>query len=120
MLHKILGYCNVRDIFKLESVVEGMKIISKDNFNCTTCILGKITENKNRKTDKRANGRLELVYCDLAGPIDPISMEGHKYAISFVDDYSGIISVCALKNKSDVCTYGHRKIFDRCSSIWKY
>src|SRR5215469_2473373 len=62
----------------------------------------KMTENKNRKADKHANGRLELIHCDLAGSFNPISMEGHKYATSFVDDYSGIISVYALKNKSDV------------------
>src|SRR5215469_16604214 len=110
--HKILGHCNVRDIFKLESVVEGTKIINKDNFNCITCILGKMTENKNRKTDKGANGRLKLIHCDLAGPIDPISMEGHKYAISFIDDYSGIISVYALKNKSDVVAATEKYLSD--------
>ena len=32
--HKILGHCNVRDVCKLEGVVEGMKITDKGDFRC--------------------------------------------------------------------------------------
>ena len=44
---------------------------------------------------------LQLVHSDLAGPITPGSKEGHKYAMIFVDDYSGAFGVYFLKNKSD-------------------
>ena len=32
--HEILGHCNVKDVIKLESVVEGMKISDKSDFSC--------------------------------------------------------------------------------------
>jgi hypothetical protein len=32
--HRILGHCNIGDIRKLESVVEGMKISSYDEIEC--------------------------------------------------------------------------------------
>ena len=37
------------------------------------------------------------MHCDLAGPINVIGKRGYKFAITFVDDYSGIIMVYLLK-----------------------
>ena len=102
--HRLLGHCNVRDVCKLEHVVDGMKICStskQSKFDCETCISGKMTQFRSRDPDERAENALEFVHCDLAGPITPASREGHKYAISFVDDYSGAATVYFLKNKSD-------------------
>ena len=39
----------------------------------------------------------KLSLTDLAGPIDPFSSEGFKYAIAFTDDYSGASFVCFLQ-----------------------
>ena len=58
-------------------------------------------QHTNRKPDKHANGILELVHCDLAGPIDPTAREGFRYVLAFVDDYSGMIMIYLLANKSD-------------------
>ena len=58
-------------------------------------------EFRNRKPDQRATDSLDLVHCDLAGPIDPVARDGFRYALSFVDDYTGIIMVYFLKQKSD-------------------
>ena len=44
---------------------------------------------------------LELVHCDRARPIDPIAREGFRYTLAFVDDYSGIIMIFFVRNKSD-------------------
>ena len=101
--HEILGHCNYEDVIQLETVVEGMKIkgakIKPDD--CSVCTEGKMTNNRNRKPDNRASEPLELVHSDLSGPIDPVSTEGYKYAISFTDDYSGVVFIYFLKNKSD-------------------
>ena len=102
--HRILGHCNVGDILKLEKCVKGMTISDKHNaknFRCDTCIKGKMCQFRDRAPDKRAESVLELVHCDLAGPITPEAREGHKYAITFTCDYSGIIHVYFLRNKND-------------------
>ena len=102
--HRVLGHCNVGDILKLEKCVDGMKINNKGNaktFQCDTCIKGKMVQYRERLPDKRAESVLELVHCDLAGPITPVAREGFKYTISFIDDYSGVIFVYFLRNKSD-------------------
>lgn len=99
--HKVLGHCNVRDIIRLKDVVNGMNISDKSVFDCDTCFEGKMTQYRNREPDKKANAILELVHCDLAGPIDPVAKDGFRYALGFIDDYSGIIMVYFLKEKSD-------------------
>ena len=55
----------------------------------------------NRKPDARAKAALELVHTDLAGPIDPESRDGYRFALSFTDDYSSAVFVYFLKHKSD-------------------
>ena len=50
----------------------------------------------NREADRHATNCLELIHCNLSGPIDPVAIDGFKYAISFVDDYSGLIIVYFL------------------------
>ena len=58
--HTIFGHCNKSVVVHLEKVVRGMKITNKDDFDCSTCVLGKQTTTINRKTDNRAQHRLNL------------------------------------------------------------
>ena len=99
--HKILGHCNKSDVINSEKVVRGMKITSKDIFNCTACILGKQTTFRNKNSDERATAAMELIHSDLSGAVDPISKDGYKYAMTFVDDYSSVIFVYFIKQKCD-------------------
>ena len=80
-----------------------MNITDKTSKICETCTLSKMTEFRSRLPDKKAKLPLELVHCDLAGPVDPVnvSIDGYRYALSFTDDYSGLIMTYFLKQKSD-------------------
>ena len=99
--HKILGHCNYDDIRKLKNVVKGMKIKDDQELECEICTQGKMCQFRSREPDERAKGSLELVHCDLAGPITSIAKDGFKYALSFVDDYTGIHMVYFLRQKGD-------------------
>ena len=99
--HETLGHCNIKDVLKLEGVVDGMRIVGKKKSECGVCIEGKMSQYRNREPDQRASAPLELIHTDLAGPIDPATTEGFKYTLAFVDDYSGLIMVYFLKMKSD-------------------
>ena len=52
--HKILGHCNVRDVCKLEGVVEGLKITDKGDLRCDVCVMGKC---HNIGTGNQTSGR---------------------------------------------------------------
>ena len=106
--HKVLGHCNVADIFHLEKFVHGMKITDKNFSDCSTCNLGKMNQTISKSPDSRATSPLELVHCDLAGPLSPVTKENYKFVITFVDDYSGLVMVYCLKNKTGA-TYALKK-----------
>ena len=114
MWHEILGHCNYDDVQKLENVVDGMSIKGKasKSMPCEVCVQGKFTQSRNRKPDVRAKSALELVHTDLAGPIDPESREGYRYALSFTDDYSSAVFVYCLKHKSDTVEATERFLAD--------
>src|SRR4029434_1751079 len=112
--HEILGHCNFDDVMKLENVVDGMSIRGKvsKSMVCEVCTQGKFTRSRNRNPDVRAKSALELVHTDLAGPIDPESKEGYRYALSFTDDYSSAVFVYCLKHKSDTVEATERFLAD--------
>ncbi|RXN30671.1 Retrovirus-related Pol poly from transposon TNT 1-94 [Labeo rohita] len=102
--HEILGHCNYEDVQKLQQVVRGMKIkgdTARQNGLCEVCTKGKFTQTRNREPDRKAEKSLELIHTDLAGPMQTQSKEGHRYAQSFTDDYSGTMMVYFLKSKAD-------------------
>ena len=101
--HEILGHCNYDDVLKLQSVVSGMKVIGSTDrpADCNVCVLGKMTQGRSRAPRCRSTAPLSLVHTDLAGPIEPVSSNGSRYAMVFTDDYSGVAFVYFLKSKSD-------------------
>ena len=78
-----------------------MKITDYEEAECEVCTQGKMCQTRNREPDQRANAPLEFVHCDLAGPIEPVAKDGFKYALSFVDDFSGTNMIYFLRQKSD-------------------
>ena len=44
---------------------------------------------------------LQLLHCDLGGPVDPAAKDGSRYALVFVDDYSGLLMIYLLKHRCD-------------------
>src|SRR4029434_1046951 len=113
--HEILGHCNYEDVKRLQGVVKGMEIkggaVGLDQ-SCDVCTQGKFTQTRNREPDRKAKKPLELVHTDLAGPMRTPSIEGHRYAQSFTDDYSGTMLVYFLKSKSDTVQATERFLAD--------
>jgi hypothetical protein len=110
--HEILGHCNLSDILKLEGIVDGMQTTDKTKFDCDICTMGKMTQFRNRESDDRATAPLQLVHSDLTGMIQPVARDGFKYAMSFVDDYSGVIFLYFLRRKSDAVTVTEQFLAD--------
>ena len=80
--------------------------------DCDVCVLGKMIQGRSRTPRCRSTVPLALVHTDLAGPIEPASCEGFRYAIVFTDDYSGTVFVYFLKNKSDALEATERFLAD--------
>jgi hypothetical protein len=55
---------------------------------CKGCALGKYTKTSFQSNGHREANILELVHFDVCGPMYTVSLSGHKYYVSFIDDYS--------------------------------
>ena len=66
-----------------------MTITNKEKSACETSKKCKMCEYRNRSPDSKAKNVLDLVHCDLAGPIEPEARDCFRHAAVFVDDYSG-------------------------------
>lgn len=91
----------------LEKVIKGNYVLGIDNkidFSknfCEACISGKMSKLPFGKRT-RSNKLLEIIHTDVCGPINPESFEGHKYFLTFIDDYSGFTVTYLIKQKSEV------------------
>ena len=90
-MHKIIGHCNYGDLRKLEGVVDGMRVTNYEEIECMLCTEGRMCQMRNKTPDKTEKARLDFVHCYVNGLIDPAGRDGFRYALSFLDDFSGII-----------------------------
>lgn len=106
--HKVLGHMNVSDLKQLPSVTKGMRIAKSltTQHSCTTCHENKMTRLPKSIDDQPVHAKkvLERVHSDLCGPIEPTSQAGHRYVISFTDEYSSMLFTYCLRSKSDATT----------------
>jgi hypothetical protein len=104
--HQRLGHVNGAQLKEMvqKGLVNGLDGISQaaQEF-CEGCVKGKM----NRKPFKpigeiRSTRKLQLVHSDVCGPMQTESLGGHKYFVTFIDDYSRCCHVYFLKHKSEV------------------
>ena len=85
-------------------MVEGLPVIKATTRICKGCVVGKHPEHKfDRGKESRASCILGLIHFGIIGPMPIISMNGSRYVITFVDDFSRNTWVFFIKKKFEVC-----------------
>ncbi|GBO25808.1 hypothetical protein AVEN_204226-1, partial [Araneus ventricosus] len=51
---------------------------------------------------KRENVPMRMIHSDLCGPVEPATLSGERYVLTFVDDYSRFCEVRLIEKKSDI------------------
>ena len=98
-----LGMNNVRKLIS-KDLVNGIDCkITKDSLVCENCSDGKI----HRAPFPVGEGNIEykmfdLIHSDVCGKLNPGSLGGGNYFVTFIDDASRYVWVYILKNKGDV------------------
>ena len=62
--------------------------MSKDNFDCTSCQLGKQPVLSFNNSESISNSIFELIHFDVWGPSPVASIGRSRYFVVFIDDYS--------------------------------
>ncbi|KAI3669326.1 hypothetical protein L6452_40558 [Arctium lappa] len=69
---------------------------------CSACELGKMKRSSFKsKAESSTSSALELLHMDLCGPMRTVSINGKKYVLVMIDDYSRYTWLEFLRNKSD-------------------
>ena len=95
-----MGHNIVEDIYKLKDHAVELKLSEHNLTICETCQL-----NKSKKllvpkdSGTRASEGLEIVHTINLGPIQPEAVDGHRYAIGFVDSYSRYQKLYILRSR---------------------
>ena len=102
MWHKRLGHNNFTDLSKLVEHVERMRISDSSLDVFEICELNKTKKQPIAKDcTTRAEAVFDIVHTDILGPITPEAVDGHKYAIGFVDSFSRYCWVYFMKSRDE-------------------
>ena len=96
-----VNFDNLISINKMKKVKGIPKLKKPNNIMCKQCQLGKMTKSSFKIKTYMSTNILECVHTDLCRPIGVQSYYGDKYFILFVDDYSRMMTIMFLKQKSD-------------------
>ena len=99
--HSRLGYASFSRVQQLAS--NGLLgFVSKDNFDCTSCQLGKQPTLPFNNSESISNSIFELVHSDVWGPFPVASIGGSRYFVVFIDDYSYYSWIFPMKSRSKI------------------
>ena len=106
--HDSLGLNKFQDLIKLQNHVDGMQIDKNDcsELKCDsdTCKLNKAKcKLVTKDSVDRANNALDIVHVDISRP--PVSVDNHRYAISFVDSFSRFSKGHFMKTRDECLQY---------------
>ena len=102
--HKRLGHFNHIAMVNVQrkELVEGLPFLESEIPDCRACQQGKQSRLPFKQSTWRATEKLKLIHTDVAGPHKTPSLNGSRYFLIFIDDYSRMCWIYFLKFKSEV------------------
>jgi hypothetical protein len=97
-----IGMRNLQKLHKEGHILGLMNVIFETDRHCGASQAGKQVEAQHRAKNIVATIRpFDMLYTDLSGPIAYISIDGNKYGLVIIDDYSRSTWVFMLQDKSE-------------------
>lgn len=108
--HRRLGHLGLSNVRRLAGMSDGLDIREDQDqgelSSCDACQQGKLTAVSSKEPMQRASEPFELVHSDIGGggKLVPGLGKGHRYWITFLDDYTGMVWLYTMKARSDAIT----------------
>nr|GEZ34068.1 retrovirus-related Pol polyprotein from transposon TNT 1-94 [Tanacetum cinerariifolium] len=107
--HRQLSHLNfgvINHLARLGLVRGLLKLKFEKDHLCSVCAMGKSTKKSHKPKTKDTNQeKLYLLHMDLCGPMRVESINGKKYILVIVDDYSRFTWVKFLRSKDEVSDF---------------
>jgi hypothetical protein len=100
--HRRMGHASINMLKTLPEAADGISMTNDEMPLCEVCALTKATRAPvPKRSETRATKPLQLVHSDIWGPTQTASTRGHRYAITFVDDFSRSVKLYTMNKKSE-------------------
>ena len=99
--HMRLGHPNDQ-VLKHLSTIKVISFNKLSQFLCEACQVGKTSKLPFSSSVFRSSRVLERIHCDVWGPAPVVSVQGFRFYVVFIDNYSRFCWFYPLKSKSDV------------------
>ena len=96
-----IHFDNLVKIYKNQVVRNMSKLTNPTNSICEQCQHGKQTRVHFKTKEHSSTKPLEFVHNDLCGPTKSKGLNGEKYFMLLIDDYTRMTWVCLLDRKSE-------------------
>ena len=103
--HEIFVHLNIKYLRQLhnEDMVEVLSLIMSFEVVCNGCLVGKHPERRYEVgKERRVSSTLDLVHSVFSRSMPTTSMNGYRYFLTFIDDYSRYCWIYFLKQKFEV------------------
>ena len=101
LMHRRLGHLNRIRMRQIQTMADGVGDVNLD-LTCEVCALGKHARAPFRASKHRYEKPLQLVFTDLAGPMEVTSIGGSRYFFTVIDAFSRYTFVYFIEKKSEV------------------
>ena len=104
MWHKRLGHFHHKGLQFLQrnDMARGLPNLEEQFSTCKACLMGKQARFPFKESTWRATEKLQLIHSDLCGPQATPSLNGSRYFIIFIDDYTRMCWIYFMKQKLEV------------------
>ena len=103
--HRMLGHINfgyINTLCKQELFTGIPNELESEFMKCKICIENKMHNLPLSNNRIKAKDVLEIVHTDVCGRFKTAGLNGERYFVSFIDDYSKIAKVYCIKSKDEV------------------
>ena len=109
--HQRLGHVSTKTIDRMNTMAVGLeKLSGRLEGICHGCELGKGHRDPFPTSTTQTTEPLELVHCDLAGPMKTPTLEGSRTAVVFINDYTHMHFISTIDKKSDAFQVLHQLV----------
>ena len=111
--HERMGHVHHAGLQQMarKRIVKGLEIRPSggDSPACEGCVMGKMPRTAiPKESASRAEGILDLVHTDIAGPLPVMSKGGARYFVTFIDDMSRWTTAYPIRTKCECFSYFKR------------
>ena len=102
--HKRLGHFHHKGLQFLQrnDMVRGLPNLEEKFSTCNACLMGKQVRFPFKESTWRATEKLQPIHSDLCGPQATPSLNGSRYFIIFIDEYTRMCWIYFMKQKLEV------------------